>query len=144
MLPERLDNCLFCLPNLYPLPVKRFIPAIGWFILSLILLCLPGSTIPKYPWLATIYADKWVHITLFFILCFLFVRPFRKSGYKDLQRKKWFLGIVLGGIAYGTIMEFVQKYWIPNRSFEILDIAADSVGCLLAYLYSLKRFLQKG
>jgi len=51
---------------------------------------------------------------------------------------------MLGGIVYGTIMEFVQKYWIPNRSFEILDIAADSVGCLLAYLYSRRRFLQGG
>lgn len=124
--------------------VTRFFPAIGWLILSLILLCLPGSAIPKFPWLAVIHADKWVHITLFFILCFLFARPFFKSDYRDIQRKKWFLGIMLGGIVYGTIMEFVQKYWIPNRSFEILDIAADSVGCLLAYLYSRRRFLQKG
>ncbi|MDB5210059.1 MAG: VanZ family protein, partial [Sediminibacterium sp.] len=42
---------------------------------------------------------------------------------------------------YGTIMEFVQKYWIPNRSFEIADILADSTGSLLAYLASRWKFL---
>ncbi len=120
---------------------KRFTPAIAWFIFTVVLLCLPGSTIPKYPWLAVIHADKFVHITLFFILCFLFARPLR-SGYSIDQRKKWFLVILFGAIAYGTIMEFVQKYWIPNRSFELLDIAADSTGSLLAYLYSIKKWLK--
>ncbi|MES2331953.1 MAG: VanZ family protein [Bacteroidota bacterium] len=124
--------------------INRFIPAIAWFILLLILLCLPGSTIPKYPWLATIHFDKWVHISLFFILCFLFCRPFRNSNQTNEQRKKWFVWILLSGILYGTIMEFVQKYWIPNRSFEVWDIAADSVGCLLAYWYSSRKFLQRG
>ncbi|MEO8171878.1 MAG: VanZ family protein [Sediminibacterium sp.] len=120
--------------------VTRFIPAIAWFISSLILLCLPGSSIPKYPWLAVIHADKIIHIILFFILCFLFAVPFFKSEYTDQQRRKWFLIILLGGIVYGTVMEFVQKYWIPNRSFEIWDIAADSAGCLIAYLYSLRKW----
>ena len=52
--------------------IKKLIPAIGWFIVSLILLCLPGSAIPKYPWLSAIYADKWVHIFMFGMLSFLF------------------------------------------------------------------------
>ncbi len=120
---------------------KRFIPAIAWFIFTVVLLCLPGSTLPKYPWLAVIHADKFVHITLFFILYFLFAWPLR-YGYTIDQRKKWFLLILFSAIAYGTIMEFVQKYLIPNRSFELLDIAADSTGSLLAYLYSFKKWLR--
>ncbi|MES2370958.1 MAG: VanZ family protein [Bacteroidota bacterium] len=123
--------------------VPRFIPAIGWFIFSLVLLCLPGSRVPSYPWLATIHADKLIHITLFGILCLLFARPFHKSSQSVEQRKKWFFLILLGGVAYGTAMEFVQKYWVSNRSFEAWDIAADSVGCLLAYFYSLKKWLEK-
>ena len=120
--------------------INRFLPAIGWFIVSLVLLSLPGSTIPKYPLLALLHADKWVHISLFFILCYLFARPFAKSSLTQTDRKKWFLLIMLSSIAYGIIMEFVQKYWIPNRSFEILDIVADSLGCILAYFYSLRKF----
>jgi VanZ family protein len=117
----------------------RFVPAISWFIFSLILLCLPGSTIPKYPWLAVIYADKWIHIFLFGMLYYLFARPFFSSKLKKTQQKKWFLLILVGGIAYGIIMEFVQKYWIPNRSFEVWDIVADSCGCLLGYVYCVGR-----
>ena len=111
--------------------IKKLIPAIGWFIVSLILLCLPGSAIPKYPWLSAIYADKWVHIFMFGMLSFLFCYPIRVSTLSAINKKRWFLYILLNGIAYGTIMEFVQKYWIPNRSFEIWDIMADSCGFLL-------------
>lgn len=120
--------------------VTRFIPAICWFILSLVLLCLPGSSLPRISWFAAIHADKLIHITLFGILCTLFAFPFHKSDQSAGQRKKWFLLILFGGIAYGTAMEFVQKYWVPNRSFEALDIAADSVGSLIAYFYSLKKW----
>jgi VanZ family protein len=118
----------------------RFIPAIGWFFITLVLLCLPGSSIPKYPWLAVVHADKWIHIAMFFILCFLFTWPFSASAVPYIQRKKWFVIILLSGITYGIIMEFVQKYWIAGRSFELMDIAADSTGCLIARIYSLKRF----
>ncbi len=73
------------------------------------------------------------------MLCFLFAKPFRLNSLPIGQKKKWLLRIVLGGIAYGTIMEFVQKYWIPNRSFELADIAADSVGCALCYWYGMRK-----
>jgi hypothetical protein len=122
------------------LKITRFIPAIGWFILVTILLCLPGSTIPKYPWLALIYADKWVHIILFSILCGLFAWPLRWSVMDRRRLNQYFLRIALAGIAYGTIMEFVQQYWVANRSFEILDIVADSIGCLLGWWYSRNHF----
>jgi hypothetical protein len=122
------------------LSVTRFIPAIAWFIFILILLCLPGSSVPSAPWLSVIHADKLIHITLFGVLCGLSGQPFHKSNRSAAQRKKWFLLIMLGGITYGTMMEFVQKYWLSGRSFEILDIAADSVGCLSAYFYSLKNW----
>jgi VanZ family protein len=121
--------------------IKRFIPAITWFFFTLVLLCLPGSTIPKYPWLAVIHADKWVHIFLFFVLCFLFGRPLRSGAYSRREMKKWLLLIAVSGIVYGTAMEFVQKYWIPSRSFELGDIMADSAGSLLAYFYALKNWL---
>ncbi len=47
--------------------------------------------------------------------------------------------ILICGIFYGIIMEFVQKNWVPNRSFEIGDIIADTIGCFIAYLYFMKK-----
>ena len=35
---------------------------------------------------------------------------------------------------YGVAMEFVQENWIPNRSFDVFDIAADTVGSFAAIL----------
>ena len=32
------------------------------------------------------------------------------------------------------MMEFVQKNYIPNRSFDIWDVAADAAGSLVAML----------
>lgn len=124
--------------------ISRFLPAISWFILSFILLTLPGSTVPRYPWLATIQADKWVHIGLFGMLCLLSMLPFRVSSYHNQQRKNWFLFITLCGILYGITMEFVQERWVINRSFEYGDIAADAVGCALAYYISRRKLLVKG
>ena len=35
---------------------------------------------------------------------------------------------------YGIAIEFIQKYLVVKRSFDITDIIADGVGCLIAYL----------
>jgi hypothetical protein len=40
-------------------------------------------------------------------------------------------------------MEFVQKYFINNRSFDEGDIIADAAGCTLGVLFSLKRYIKK-
>jgi VanZ family protein len=126
------------------LKYKHFIPAIFWFLGILVLLCLPGSAIPKYPWLAIIHADKWIHIFLFSILGILLNHPLRYSQYSSVQKKQWMIGVMTGCILYGITLEFVQKWWIPNRSFEIKDILADSLGCGLAYLHALWKGWQKG
>lgn len=123
---------------------QRFIPALLWLALSIVLLCLPGSRIPKYPWLATIHADKWIHIGLFGMLCILFALPVRSDSLTDQQKLRWLLVISLAGILYGVLIEFVQKNWVLNRSFEFQDILADSLGCLLAYWYNRSKIVRKG
>lgn len=47
--------------------------------------------------------------------------------------------VVLGTIAYGVAMEFVQRDFVANRSFDIMDILADALGALLGFLV-IKRF----
>jgi hypothetical protein len=44
-----------------------------------------------------------------------------------LQRDRW--RCVLGAIAFGALIEIVQSF-VPYRSAEFLDLAADTVGAL--------------
>ena len=115
-------------------------------MLATILFLLPGSSFPKQNWLTPFFNfigfDKWVHTTIFFVLVYLWCRAsFHRTSL--LARKKVFLFILLAFIAYGILIEFVQKEFIVNRSFELFDIAADTVGAVLGFIFAGKRFIKK-
>ncbi len=38
-------------------------------------------------------------------------------------------------IVLGVAMEYVQKYFVPNRSFDSWDIVADIAGCVIAAIW---------
>ena len=57
--------------------------------------------------------------------------------------KMIFIVITIGWFAYGIGMEFVQKYLVANRSFDIGDIIADGVGCVAGLIYSWRRYIPK-
>jgi VanZ family protein len=120
-----------------------FILALSWFILTIILLILPGSVLPKAVWLDKIWADKWVHIFLFGMLVILWCRYFYKMSFEKKDLKKIFLWLMLSGVLYGVIMEFVQKYFVPNRSFDLGDIIADAIGSLSGFFYSIRQYIKK-
>ena len=101
------------------------IPAICWLIISTILLTLPGSAIPKEDWLDKIWIDKWVHIGMFFMLVFLWLQTIPKKQHHTSIKTTVIL-ITIAAFLYGIGIEFIQKYFIPDRSFDILDIAADA------------------
>jgi VanZ family protein len=117
--------------------------AVGWFIICTVLLTLPGSAFPKENWLNKIYFDKWVHIGLFSVLTFVWCLAVsaQKKFFKSVQQL--FVWIALGGCVYGIAMEYVQKYFIPNRSFDIGDIIADTIGSLTGLLVATKLLVKK-
>jgi len=127
------------------LKIIHFIPAFIFFIISVFLLCLPGTkNFPAAWWFQKIpQFDKLVHIGLFGLLSLLFHWPAMKSNWNNGRRRIWFWVISCSSVTYGTIMEFVQRELIVNRSFEEADILADSVGAFAALAFSLTFFLQK-
>lgn len=114
-----------------------FAPAIFFLIATIILLTIPGSSLPKSGLFGIPYLDKCVHVGIFTLLCILFALPFKRMAISVAQKRNWFLTITISGICFGIAMEFVQKYWAINRSFELGDIVADSVGCILAFIFSI-------
>jgi VanZ family protein len=127
--------------------IKKFIPAILFTVVLTVLLCLPGSAFTtvnaKYEWLTKIYIDKWVHVFLFFVAAFLWMRPVVKLNlpFKSLTVKIVAVILVLV-ILYGLLMELIQLWFVPNRSFEWLDILADAFGAFIGYVFA-KRLIKK-
>jgi len=114
-------------------------PALIWFLATTVLLCLPGSTFPKENWFDKIWLDKWIHIGLFAVMVFLWCRAIRP----ERKKNSFFLQVALYFFLYGIAMEFIQKYFIPYRSFDAGDILADGVGSLAGLLFSLKVYIKK-
>jgi hypothetical protein len=119
----------------YPGPIK-FLPGIAWFLFVLILICLPGKSIPEAGWLDFIDIDKLVHAGLFGGIVFLFCRPFRETPIDRTNKINMFIKITLATIIWGISTELIQKYFIPGRQFDLLDWAADSIGAILAFFVS--------
>lgn len=114
-----------------------FLPAFLWFVLIFILLIIPGKNLPEVTFLDKIYFDKWVHITLFAVQVYLSYTALKKIYPLS---SAVFLNAAIYAWLYGIAMEFVQKYWVPNRSFDVTDIIADGVGCLIAYFIFRKKY----
>jgi VanZ family protein len=115
--------------------VSTIIFAISWLLIVTILLCIPGTRLPKIKWDDKLLFDKWVHIFLFLILVLFWCRAYSKSRLKNI-----FITITIFSILYGIGMEIVQKYFIPFRSFDVGDIIADAVGCIVGYFISIRKF----
>jgi VanZ family protein len=116
------------------------IPGILWLIVITFLLILPGSSFPKQDWFSKIWFDKWVHIGFFAVLVFLWCWSFTKFPAKKLFNL--FVITALLGLAYGIGMEFIQKYFIVNRSFDLGDIIADAIGSGIGFIFSWYRYIK--
>ena len=117
---------------------KKFLPAIGWFLFTAVLVFLPGSDIPESSWLDVIYFDKFVHAGIFGGLTLLFCLPYFKAHFTLQEKINYFIKISLAAILWGITVEIIQKWFVPGRSFDLLDWAADSVGVYIGFLVSKK------
>jgi VanZ family protein len=99
--------------------------AISWLLIMCILFFLPGSAFPTENWLSKIYFDKLVHIGLFTILIFLWRSSF------DFEFSNYHLVLLFFALIYGLAVEFIQRYFVANRDFDLYDVVADMIGAVL-------------
>ena len=89
-----------------------------------------------------IYIDKWVHVGLFAVLAFLFMRPVATSTWEWKEKWHYCIKIAIATSLFGLLSEVVQKYYIPGRSFDLFDWSSDTLGAIIALIYCKKRFLK--
>lgn len=114
------------------------IAATCWLALTAFLLTIPGNDLPKEDFLDKIGFDKLVHILLFAPL----VISWGLALASPASRKKTLAILTIVWILYGIAMEFVQRYLVVNRSFDIGDIFADAAGCIVGYWLGM-RYIKK-
>ena len=113
---------------------KSFLPAACAFIIATFLFCLPGDRLSEAGWLEELELDKVVHIGLFAGLVFLWGLPFQLL-IENADRRNLIYGLItFGFIIYGVAIEFIQRDFIPFRSFDLYDIVADTVGCAIGWI----------
>jgi len=121
---------------------RLLLPLIGWLGFCTVLLTIPGDSLPSERWLNIPHLDKYIHIFLFAVMTVLMSRWLLKKGI-PYHRDKLYI-IICGSIAlaYGIGMEYVQKYWVPLRSFDYTDIIADGVGAILGIVITVFYYLK--
>jgi VanZ family protein len=129
------------------IPFKYFLPGIAWFFIVAILTLMPGKDVPQVGWLDRITGfDKVVHAALFGGLVLLFTLPLMKMHLSFQQKIHFLIRLSLATIVWGITVEFLQKFFIPGRDFDLLDWAADALGVFIALwlcVKILKRFEKK-
>ena len=115
----------------------KFFP-LSWTLFTILLLCLPGSMVPGTGLFALKNLDKLVHVMLFAMNVLFWGWHYETSDREWRQLKVIFIAATGIMITLGIVMEYVQMYFIPNRSFDGYDIVADIIGSVLAGLWLLR------
>lgn len=106
-------------------------PALLWGLLVLVLSGYPGNKIPQAPFFGF---DKVVHIIMYWIFAstLLFGYEFSKQNQKTKLKNI----ISLGGFAifFGGFMEILQHYIFINRSGNLYDFIANTLGVTIGVL----------
>lgn len=108
-----------------------YTPLVIYWIILLTATSFPTINVPT-----TDVSDKVYHFAAYFGLGVLLnLTLIFQNKYIVLKRKNSFYTVLIGSL-YG-IFDEVHQYFIPGRSMEFLDFAADFLGLVLAVLFVL-------
>ena len=110
--------------------------AFSWLLFISVLFFLPGSDLPKSGLFDLPFFDKCVHFGFFAILIFLWRFLFSSD-------KKFTWLLLLLALCYGFGVEVIQHYFVSNRSFDLLDVAADMLGAAAGLVFWTRRYIKK-
>jgi phosphoglycerol transferase MdoB-like AlkP superfamily enzyme len=106
---------------------RKMVFPVSWTVFTIFLLCIPGSDIPSKGFFSIEGLDKVAHIILFGGIVLFWGFWFRNNPDAGQWRRLVAWSIVLTTLL-GIGLEFLQRYAIPNRSFDVGDIWADFGG----------------
>jgi len=115
--------------------IRRFIPAVVWAIIILILTGLPGNYFPEvktfWEWLSP---DKVVHLGIFGVQAFLINCGLRQQYMPKKRRYVSMLLVFLVTTLFGLITEVLQSSVFVGRDGNVFDFLADGLGAFLGVM----------
>ncbi|HET8962495.1 MAG TPA: VanZ family protein [Chitinophagales bacterium] len=105
--------------------------ALSWASLILLLSVIPGQDLPTITFWEI---DKIVHTIFYFVLSFTSIIAI-KQQYPRVPLR--FNAIIYGVglcILYGLCIEIVQGAFLESRSFDLYDLVANFIGCVLGVI----------
>ena len=112
----------------------RYTIAIVWVVVIAILHAIPCSDFPEVSFSDFFQFDKLIHAIIFMIGVYLFAITL-----KEPQKIQFLRYIVISYIAYGLLLELLQGLVFIERSADILDWLADTIGVFLG-VWIFKKF----
>ena len=101
--------------------------AIGWTASVAVLCLISFSTLPA---IEISDADKYVHATFHFVFTMLWGMYFWKKQHEI--RIERIISIVVISLSFGILIEFLQETLTTTRHADVLDVAANLTGALIA------------
>ena len=113
-------------------------------ILVIWVVCL--MPVPETPLNNLTLLDKWVHISMYAVLCLVMWAEYLRH-HEKLNKTRLFIGVFLAPLLMGGLIELAQANCTGgNRSGDWLDFAANSIGVVMGNLIGmlLARCFAKG
>ena len=82
--------------------------------------------------------DKIFHVIAYLILSVLWI-----TYIKPFSNKRLITVAILGSIGLGVLMEVMQYLFNPNRSFDVFDMLANTLGVFIGTLIAVRYTLLK-
>jgi VanZ family protein len=112
--------------------LKNFQIVFVWSVFIMVLSLFPGKYLPVLPDIYHLLKpDKIVHLVLFGVFSFLLMQSILKQYGKGFLR---FYGTIIAlaiVVSFGLLTELLQHLLNINRSGNIYDVIANTIGCIL-------------
>lgn len=119
---------------------KKFILAIPFGIPSILMILIVAylslwpNPIPILK-VEFVWWDKLAHVLLYFVATCVFILDYAKSKLPHHINTEKMLAFTAASIVLGAVMEVGQLVSKLGRMFDVLDIVANTIGAILAFLF---------
>ena len=108
--------------------IAKYWKSILCSIIIIILCFIPGDELPQ-PDLAVPYLDKIIHFSFYFALSFII-----QHEIKNKIKLRNHLFIFIYAMVLGGCIELIQENLIVERGGDFLDLIADLLGAIIAFV----------